>query len=145
VVNTLGINPKSIISFGQSLGTAVAANLAARKEVGAVILEAPFSSASVLARRFFWFLPGLHFLVHGQLDTKARLKQIAVPLLIVHCKQDPVIPFEFGEAVYEIANTPKHFLTVNGYCHEESSLVAPAQYRPAMREFLAKIAPSKPQ
>jgi uncharacterized protein len=123
----------------------VAANLAARKDVGAVILEAPFPSASVLARRFFWFLPGLHFLVLGQLDTKARLKQIAAPLLIVHCKQDPVIPFEFGEAVYEAANAPKHFLTVNGYCHEESSLVAPAQYRPALQEFLAQVASPKPQ
>jgi uncharacterized protein len=144
LVKTQGIDPKSIISFGQSLGTAVAANLAARREVAAVILEAPFPSASVLARRFFWFLPGVHFLVSGQLDTSTRVKQIAAPLLIVHCKQDPVIPFELGQAVYEAANSPKQFLAINSYCHEESSLVAASQYRPALREFLSRIAPSTP-
>src|SRR5262249_48766818 len=97
LINDLRIEPKSIISFGQSLGTAVAANLASRKEVAAVVLEAPFPSASVMARRFFWFLPGVDLLVHGQLNTAARLRQITVPVLVVHCTQDPVIPFELGQ------------------------------------------------
>jgi uncharacterized protein len=141
LLNHLGAHPRSIISFGQSLGTAVAANLAARKEVGAVVLEAPFPSASVLASRFFWFLPGMHLLVHGQLDTAARLKRVTVPLLIVHCTQDPVIPFELGQATYAAANQPKQFLTINGYCHEESSLIAPNLYRPALQKFLASLNP----
>jgi fermentation-respiration switch protein FrsA (DUF1100 family) len=139
LLDRLGTPPRSIISFGQSLGTAVAANLAARKQVGAVVLEAPFPSASVLARRLFWFLPGIHLLVYGQLDTAARLKQIAVPLLIVHCTQDPVVPFELGQATYAAANQPKQFLTINGYCHEQSSLIAPTQYRPTLQNFLASL------
>jgi fermentation-respiration switch protein FrsA (DUF1100 family) len=139
LVNTRGIAPQTIISFGQSLGTAVAANLAAHHQVGAVVLEAPFSSASRLARQFFWFLPGISFLVHGQLDTAARLHQITAPLLIVHCTQDPVIPFDFGQAVYAAAHRPKHFLQITAYCHEESSRVAPTQYRPALQKFLADL------
>jgi uncharacterized protein len=139
LVNTRGISPKTIISFGQSLGTAVAANLAAHREVGAVILEAPFPSASRLARQFFWFLPGISLLVHGQLDTAARLQQITVPILIVHCTQDPVIPFHFGQAVYNAARPPKDFLQINAACHEESSLVAPNQYRPTLQKFLTTL------
>ena len=139
LVNTRGIAPKTIISFGQSLGTAVATHLAAHREVGAVILEAPFPSASRVARQFFWFLPGLSLLAHGQLDTAARLQQITAPLLIVHCTQDPVIPFHFGQAVYRAARTPKDFLQINAYCHEESSLVAPDQYRATLQRFLATI------
>jgi len=42
LVNTKGKDPKAIVSFGQSLGTAVAAHLAAHHEVGGVVLEAPF-------------------------------------------------------------------------------------------------------
>ena len=46
LVNTKHVDPKSILSFGQSLGTAVATDLAARNVVGGLILEAPFPSAS---------------------------------------------------------------------------------------------------
>jgi uncharacterized protein len=139
LLNNLGIRPKSIISFGQSLGTAVAANLAARKEVAAVVLEAPFPSASAVARKFFWFLPGIHLLVRGQLDTSARLKEITVPVLIVHCTQDRVMPFELGQATYAAANPPKQFLAIDAFCHEESSRIAPGQYRPALQKFVAGL------
>jgi uncharacterized protein len=139
LVSTKGIDPKSIISFGQSLGTTVAAYLAARHEVGGVVLEAPFPSASHVARKVFWFLPGASLLVHGQLNTEASVRQITAPILIAHCTQDPVIPFQFGQAVYNAAHPPKKFLAINGYCHEESSLIAPAQYRTALQEFLATI------
>jgi uncharacterized protein len=139
LVNTRGIAPQTIISFGQSLGTAVAAQLASHRQVGAVVLEAPFPSASRLARQFFWFLPGISLLVHGQLDTAARLQQIAAPLLIVHCTQDPVIPFHFGQAVYNAARPPKTILEITGYCHEESSVVAATQYRPTLQKFLATL------
>jgi fermentation-respiration switch protein FrsA (DUF1100 family) len=139
LVNTKGIDRKTIISFGQSLGTAVAANLAAHRQVAAVVLEAPFPSASRMARRVFWFLPGASLVVYGQFDTQSRLKEIHAPLLIVHCNQDPVIPFEFGQQVYDSALPPKTFVQINGSCHEESSLIAPTQYRTALHQFLSSL------
>jgi fermentation-respiration switch protein FrsA (DUF1100 family) len=139
LVNTKKIDPKAIVSFGQSLGTAVATDLAAHHAVGGVILEAPFPSASRVAGKIFWFLPGLPFLVHSQFDTKSKLRRINVPLLVVHCTQDPVLPFAFGQEVYNAANSPKQFLRINGECHEESSLLAPVQYRSALREFLGSL------
>ncbi len=139
LVNTKGTNPKAIISFGQSLGTAVAAHLAANRQVAGVVLEAPFPSASRVARKVFWFLPGVSFLVHGQFDTQVWLKEIHAPVLIVHCSQDPVIPFQFGQEVYDAALPPKNFLQISGYCHEECSLIAPTQYRTALQEFLISL------
>jgi fermentation-respiration switch protein FrsA (DUF1100 family) len=139
LVQTKHIDPKTIVSFGQSLGTAVAANLASRHQVGAVVLEAPFPSASVLARKLYWFLPGIEFLVRGQLNTAARLKESAAPVLVVHCTQDAVIPFQFGQAVYAAAPEPKQFLVINNLCHEESALVSPQNYRAALQGFLAHI------
>lgn len=139
LVKTKGIAPTTIVSFGQSLGTAVAANLASRRPVGAVVLEAPFPSASALARKMFWFLPGVEFLVRGQLNTSTRLKENKAPLLVVHCTQDAVIPFPFGQAVYGAAPEPKQFLAIENLCHEESSLVSPQTYRAALQAFLAQI------
>jgi fermentation-respiration switch protein FrsA (DUF1100 family) len=139
LVTAKEIDPKTIVSFGQSLGTAIAANLASRRQVGAVVLEAPFPSAPALARKMFWFLPGIEFLVHGQLDTTARLKDNKAPLLVVHCTQDPVIPFPFGQAVYAAAPEPKQFLAIENRCHEESSLVSPQNYRATLQGFLGHI------
>jgi hypothetical protein len=64
------------------------------------------------------------------------VKEVRAPVLIVHCNQDPVIPFQFGRDVYDAALVPKTFLEVKGYCHEEASLVAPSEYRIALQEFL---------
>lgn len=139
IVNTKGIDRKTIISFGQSLGTTVAAHLAARRQVSGVVLEAPFPSASRVARKVFWFLPGVSLLVHGQFDTRTWLKEIHAPILIVHCDHDPVIPFQFGQEVYDAALPPKTFVQVNGSCHEESSLIAPTQYRTSLQQFLNSL------
>lgn len=139
LVNTKGIDRKVIISFGQSLGTAVAAHLAAGHQVGGVVLEAPFPSASRVANKVFWFLPGVSLLVHGQFAIQASLKEIHAPILIVHCDQDPVIPFQFGQEVYDAARPPKSFLRIKGYCHEESSIIAPTQYRTALQGFLSSL------
>ena len=139
LINTRAIDPKSIISFGQSLGTAVASHLAAQHQVGGLILEAPFPSASAMAKHFYPFLPGVSLLVHSQFDTQARLKEITAPVLIVHCTQDPVIPFGFGQDVFKAAHEPKTFLEINDACHEEASLVAPARYHAALQQFLSSI------
>jgi fermentation-respiration switch protein FrsA (DUF1100 family) len=144
LVNTKGKDAKTIISFGQSLGTAVAAHLAANHEVGGVVMEAPFPSASRVARKYYWFLPGVGLLLHSQFDTKERLKRINAPILIVHCKQDPVLPFQFGLEVYNAARGPKDFLEINGQCHEEASVIAPENYRAALRAFLGNIQRKKP-
>jgi uncharacterized protein len=139
LVDERKIDPKSIISFGQSLGTAVATHLASSQTVGGVVLEAPFPSASSVASKIYWFLPGLSLLVRGQLDTESNLKRITVPILIVHCINDPVIPLELGQQVYRSARSPKQFLQIEGDCHEEASMIQPGRYRAALQQFLVSL------
>ena len=139
LINEKHIDPKTIISFGQSLGTAVAANLAAQHQVGATILEAPFPSASRLTKVIFRFLPGLSFFVRGQFDTQTRVQEIHAPIFIVHCREDPVLPFALGQEVYAASNPPKTFLEINGRCHEEASIIAPEKYRAALQNFLNNV------
>src|SRR5580658_3532715 len=139
LVQTKRIAPRTIISFGQSLGSAVSAHLAANTEVGGVILEAPFPSLSAVARRVFWFLPGIELTVLTQFQTSRHIARINSPVLVVHCTQDPVIPAELEERVYDAAKEPKFILRVNDRCHEEASLMAPARYREALQPFLAAV------
>lgn len=139
------IAPKSIISFGQSLGTAIAAHLAANSEVGGVILEAPFPSLSAMARRMFWFLPGAGFAVADQFQTLRNVQKMNVPILIVHCSQDPVVPADLAEEVFAHANQPKFVLRVAGECHVEAPSIATSQYRATLDSFLASIPEPPPR
>jgi fermentation-respiration switch protein FrsA (DUF1100 family) len=139
LVATKSIKPKTIIAFGQSLGTTVASYLASQREVGGVVLEAPFPSASRLAGHFYPFLPGVGLVVYSQFNNEKRLQHIDVPILIVHCTQDPVIPFRFGQEVYRAAKSPKTFLPIDGVCHEEASAIEPARYRASLQQFLGSL------
>jgi len=136
---TKGTDSRNIISYGQSLGSAVAAHLAAEHPVGGVVLEAPFPSLNAMARKVFPFFPGAGVFVWRQFDTERALASIHTPVLVVHCTHDSVIPPEMEEAVFAAARPPKSILRVNGYCHEEASLVAPEEYRDQLRAFLKKI------
>ena len=143
LVRERGIPPQRIIALGQSLGTAVAAELAARHEVGGVVLEAPFPSARALANRIYWFLPGLGWVIRSRFATTENLalanQKFGSPLLVIHCTRDPVIPFTFGKEVYERAPQPKSFLAIEGECHEEATLVDPAGVRQALLQFLEQV------
>jgi len=139
LVRERGIPPQKIVVFGVSLGTAVAADLVSQREVGGLVLEAPFPSAKAVARRVYPFLPGLGSVVRSKFDTAAKLKNIHVPVLVAHCSSDPVISFPLGEEVFRAANEPKTFLRINGVCHEEATLVAPGQYRAGLLEFLSRL------
>jgi uncharacterized protein len=143
LVRERGIPPRRIIALGQSLGTAVAAELAAQREVAGVVLEAPFPSARALARRIYWFLPGLGWLIRSRFDTSQNLERagrsFAAPLLVVHCTGDPVIPYAFGKEVYERAPEPKSFLSVSGQCHEEATLVDPQGVRRELLRFVEQV------
>jgi uncharacterized protein len=134
-----GIRPSRLISYGQSLGTAVAVDLAANRDVAGVVLEAPFPSARAVARRVYPFLPGLSLVVRSKFDTARKLASIRTPILIVHCARDLVLAFSLGEQVFAQARDPKFFWRVESECHEEASLVAPGEYRARLLAFLNGI------
>jgi fermentation-respiration switch protein FrsA (DUF1100 family) len=148
LVHERGIPPRRIIALGQSLGTAAAAELAARREVGGVVLEAPFPSARALARRIYWFVPGLGWLIRSRFETSQNLERasrsFATPLLVIHCTGDPVIPFAFGKEVYERAPEPKSFLAISGECHEEATLVDPGAVRRELLLFVEQVRAAHP-
>ena len=137
------IRPETIISFGQSLGTATATDLASEVKVGGLILEAPFPSLASMAQRQFPYLPGVDLLVYGQMDTKNKIRQVKAPILIVQCTHDPVIPPALGQEVYEAATSPKWLLQFDLSCHEESSLLAPAKYQAGLKELLSQLAAAR--
>ncbi len=138
-VRDRAVPPERLVVLGHSLGTAVATDLASQREVAGLVLEAPFASAAAAAKLAFPFLPGAALFAKTKFDTGKKLAFVRAPILILHCKSDPVIPFAMGEEVFRLAHEPKTFVAINGVCHEEASLIAPELYLAKLREFLAAI------
>ena len=118
ITNTRGIDASKIVLYGQSLGTAVAADLASRRKCGAVIMESGFSSASELASNVFPWVPSrLHFLTKNRFESGVKLSQARCPLLITHGDPDEVIPTEQSRMLFDAAREPKKLLIYQGAGH----------------------------
>jgi uncharacterized protein len=101
-----GIEPADIVLWGESLGSGVAVYLAACREVGGVILEAPFTSVAAAAQRHYPFVPAA-FLIRDRFDSLSRIDRVAAPLLILHGARDMVVPIRHGRALLAAATAPK--------------------------------------
>ncbi len=112
-----GVAPRRIALLGESLGSGVAVQLAATHEVGAVALEAPYTSTADVAARIYWWLP-VHILMKDQYRSIEFIGAVKAPLLIIHGDRDTLIPLEFGKRLFATANEPKEMQIVAGFGHD---------------------------
>lgn len=111
-----GVESKDIIVYGESLGTGVAVQVAAKRPVGALVLEAPYTSLSDLVRHRLRAIPAYTFL-KDEFNSVEHIKNVTTPLLIVHSLGDDIIPIAFGRWLFDAATGPKEFLRVRGAGH----------------------------
>lgn len=108
---------RRIAVVGESLGTGVAVQIAARHRIGALVLEAPFTAAVDIAARAYPWLPVRH-LMRDQFRSRSVIGEVRAPLLILHGEADSVIPFAFGQGLFALGNDPKTFLSLGPVGHE---------------------------
>lgn len=120
-----------IVLWGQSLGSGVAVAIAAKRPVGRVILEAPFTSAAALAGLHYPYMP-VRLLMKDQFHSDRRIRKVTAPLLILHGARDQVTPYAMGERLFELANKPKHIVRFLDGGHDDldanGALYAVAQF-----------------
>ncbi|MDH3596831.1 MAG: alpha/beta hydrolase [Rhodospirillales bacterium] len=125
-----------IVLFGRSLGAAVAAHLATRQSPKALIMESSFTSVPDLAAKYYRIFP-VHWLSRFRYDARADLGAVVCPVLIVHSRDDEIIPVSHGRALFEAAPEPKAFLELSGG-HNDGFLVSGRTYTDGLDAFLAK-------
>lgn len=123
-----------IVIMGRSLGGAIGAQLASNKEAAAAIIESTFTSAEDLGADFYPWLPVRWVLKH-EYPTIDYIRRIRVPLMIVHSRDDNLIPFHHGRALYEAANKPKVFVELTG-SHNTGFLDTGVRYQTEIQNFL---------
>jgi len=132
-----GYTGDDIILYGRSLGGAVAIYLATMVEVSGLIIESSFSSIYALSYDVFGFHIPRH-LISNKYKSIERIKDIRVPKLIVHSKDDDLIPFHHGQRLYEAAPDPKEFLTIHG-SHNSAFLDSEGIYVEKLSHFLNSL------
>lgn len=95
-----------VVLWGYSLGSGVAVRLASERHVDGLVLEAPYTSIVEVGSRWFPYLPVRH-LMTNQFRSDERIGRVTAPLLVLHGKQDAVVPVEFGKRLFALANEPK--------------------------------------
>jgi uncharacterized protein len=100
---------KQIVLWGESLGTAVATALAAERDIGALMLDAPFTSAVDVGAAAYPFVP-VRWFMKDTFHSDERIGRVDAPLLVLHGEKDGVVPIAFGERLFKLAHEPKQMV-----------------------------------
>ncbi len=131
-----GYRRRQIIVHGESLGTAVAVDLAGRRPCGGLVLEAPFTSASDVAGTV---LPVLGPVLVRSFNSVPKIRWILAPKLFLQGDHDDVIPLRLGQALYAAAQGPKSFWVVEGAGHNDIVETAGPRYRERLEAFYSSL------
>jgi fermentation-respiration switch protein FrsA (DUF1100 family) len=136
LVNERRIPPERIVVFGRSLGGAVASRLARDRTPGALVLEASFTSVPDVGARMFPFLP-VRWLARIDYSTLDHVREVICPTLVIHSRDDDMIPFEHGRRLFEAAREPKAFLETQGD-HNDATFMSSERYLEGLGGFIAE-------
>lgn len=130
-----GIAETDVVVMGESIGGAVAVDLAARDGAKALVLESTFNNMPDVAAYHYPWLP-VRWAMRTRLDSAAKIKDYHGPLLQTHGDVDEIVPLRFGQRLFEAANAPKRFLLYPGHHHNEPM---PLDYYDRLAGFLDNV------
>lgn len=112
-----GVRSERIVYLGESLGSAVAVELALEAPPRGLILRSAFSSVRALARFHYPLVPAL--LVPNAYPTLKRMGAIRCPVLLIHGTEDEIVPLAQAEALLAAAPEPKRLARIEGASHND--------------------------
>lgn len=134
LVGEQNMNAEQIIIVGRSLGGGVASELANNVTPAMLILESTFTSMTEVSQQHYPFIP-TSIIVKHKYETLNKLKNISCPIVIVHSRNDEVIPFTHAEINFERANQPKKFIELRGG-HGDGFLLSERAYVAGLQDAL---------
>lgn len=131
-----GVPARRIVIFGHSLGTGVAVELASRDSAAGLVLEGAYTSVPDAGQRRYPIIP-VRLIASNRFASIDKIARVNMPKLLLHARDDVVIPFDLGEELYARASAPKQFQDLTGG-HEDAFRLDP-RYFAAFAEFLQRV------
>ena len=126
-----------IIVFGRSMGASAAAYLAARHRPLALVIESSFTSVPDIAREYYPWLP-VRWLSRLRHSAEEFVRQSKSPVLVIHSRDDEIVPLRHGQAIFAAAGEPKVFVEIRG-THNDAFLRDEQNYLAGLRSFLDQL------
>ncbi len=130
------IDKDKIVLYGESLGGAVAIDLAGKVTARSLITFGTFTSATDMGRKLYPHYP-VKLIITQKYDSFSKIKNLTIPKLIIHSRDDEIVPFEQAEALFAEAPPPKEFLELRGG-HNEAALENSEKFSQKINDFLLK-------
>jgi fermentation-respiration switch protein FrsA (DUF1100 family) len=131
------INPSKIIFYGESIGAAVAIDLAQREKCAGIITLGAFTNVKQMAQAFFRFIPSVLF--RSNYDNISKIDKIRSPILIVHGTADKIVPYEQAGILFKKANDTKYFYKVEGAGNSDLFDLGKTPLKKAIHLFIEKL------
>lgn len=128
-----GFKGEQIIAFGESLGGGVASDLALRETLGGVVLQSTFTSIPDIGKELFPWLP-VRLIGTIKYDTHSKLPRLQVPVLVIHSREDDLVPFRHAEKNFAVARAPKLFRELRG--KHNDALWEQQEFRASVEQLL---------
>ncbi|CAA9478003.1 MAG: hypothetical protein AVDCRST_MAG69-580 [uncultured Solirubrobacteraceae bacterium] len=117
-----GVDPRRVFYLGESLGAAVALELALETPPAGLILQSPFTSVRDMARAVYRVIP--QRIVPDAYPSRRIIHRLRSPLLILHGEDDEIVPVEQGRALHAAAPGPKRIEVFAGARHNDLLILA---------------------
>jgi fermentation-respiration switch protein FrsA (DUF1100 family) len=138
LANRPDVNPSRLVYFGESLGTAVAVDLAVEHAPAALVLRSPFTSMSDVGQYHYPFLP-VRWLLRDRFAPIEQIPRSRAPIFVIAGGRDRIVPVESSRRVYEAATSPKTFLLIREADHNDYELFAGDEMIDAIVKFLQPL------
>jgi fermentation-respiration switch protein FrsA (DUF1100 family) len=131
------VKAEDIVVYGKSLGGAPACEIASRFPCGGLVLQSTFTDAKGMAARMMPVFPAGWFL-RTKFDNVGKVAKISVPKLIIHSRDDEMIPFRMAEKLLEAAAEPKRLAAFSGAGHNGLIWKMKSEVLAEFRRFLTE-------
>lgn len=122
------IPAENIILLGQSLGTGPSVELAVKHHVAGLVLVSPYTTIYRVVTKIPLFFPEKY-------RNIAKINKISAPILVIHGKNDEVVPFAHGHKIYSTYNGLKDYAWVNNAGHNNLDYIP---YINKIKELIGK-------
>jgi fermentation-respiration switch protein FrsA (DUF1100 family) len=137
LARTRGIEADRIILCGRSLGGAVAIELATRHTASALVVESTFTNLADVGQIHYPFLP-VKWILREHYDSISRISEIDCPKLVLHGRDDTLIPIALGRRLFDEAAEPKRFIETPGG-HDVAGFTYSSEFRQLLGTFLREL------
>jgi fermentation-respiration switch protein FrsA (DUF1100 family) len=125
-----------IAYFGESLGAAVAVNLAVQRPPAALMLRSPFTSLADVGAVHYPWLPVRRLLL-DRYPAIDQIGSVTSPVLVIAGDRDDIVPASLSKRLYDAAPEPKRYVVIPGVGHNDQALLDGRQMIDEIKGFLS--------